>query len=301
MNENRISKEKAGEIKKALEKHSRFLAYVRVNALLHDCDKSFAQFLLWSLLPGKERPDVPQYDKHNKSKEPGKASVKRKEYLQYWQNSVANTLEDIHNSVNIPFPASSCYAAYFDQDKNGPFYIIQDKTVPPYSIYDFLVYHHDRPDCIEQVKASTALFLFISGVSGIDGNDTGYETEMEAARKYSGHHTPETAQDNIVLISTPFGFEREADLGCAETACHFTKEINNVVAVLRHNNQPMHAVARFEEKLKQPFCNTVIRTARPINDVTLADHSISTAALTVAQAARAVFENIAVPGKKQPN
>ncbi len=284
------------QISAALEKHCRFFAYVRVNALLHDCDKSFAQFLLWSLLPGKERP-APQYDEHHKSKEPGVASLKREEYLQYWQqHSVTRTAGDLRDSECIPFPSPSCYASYFDQENNGPFYIIQKNTIHCHSIYDFLVYHHDRPDCIEQAGCSSALFLFISGVAGIDGNDTGYESEMEAAVKsYSGHHTPETVQDNIVLISTPFGFEKSVDLGCAETACHFTEEINNVVAALRQDKQPMQAAAALERKLEQPFRNTVIRTKRPINDITLADHSISTAALTVAQAARVVLENIAAP------
>ena len=50
MSSERISDEKAADIERALEEHGRFLAYVRVNALLHDCDKSFADFLLWSLV-----------------------------------------------------------------------------------------------------------------------------------------------------------------------------------------------------------------------------------------------------------
>ncbi|CAK8719087.1 hypothetical protein GMJAKD_08360 [Candidatus Electrothrix aarhusensis] len=40
MSSERISDEKAADIEKALKKHCRFLAYVRVNALLHDCDKT---------------------------------------------------------------------------------------------------------------------------------------------------------------------------------------------------------------------------------------------------------------------
>ena len=133
MSSERISDEKVADIEKALKEHCRFLAYVRVNALLHDCDKSFAQFLLWSLLPNKKRPDVPQYDEHNKSKEPGKASVKRKEYLQYWQNSVIRTAEDLNDDVYIPFPVASCYVAYSD-DKNNTFTIAQEKTTPCRSI-----------------------------------------------------------------------------------------------------------------------------------------------------------------------
>lgn len=299
-------------ISEALEQHCRFLAYVRVNALLHDCDKSFASFLRWSLLPQERRSDVPDYKEHHKSHVQGKASVKRKEYLQNWQNSVAKTMEDITDDAAVPFPVSSCYAFYFGE-KEEKFCIIQDRTVLCHSIYDFFTYHHDWPNCIEQADGSTALFLFISGVGGLDGEDTGYETETEKHRQdqfnsrqekdnknkkplnYNGHHSPDTTNADIVLISTPFGFERSVNLRCAESACCFAEEIKNVVAALRQNNQPMQEAAQLEEKVKQPFGDTIIRTARPVNDVTLADHSISTAALTVAQAARVVLENIAAP------
>ncbi|MCI5132248.1 MAG: hypothetical protein D3904_12190, partial [Candidatus Electrothrix sp. EH2] len=258
MDRERISEEKAGKIAAALEEHCRFLAYVRVNALLHDCDKSFAQFLLWSL----KHSEAPGYDEHHKSTEPGEVSLKREEYLHYWRNAVARTAEDLNDSEYISFPAPSCYATYLDEKGKEKYQITQEQTVPCHSIYDFFTYHHDWPNCIEQAKASTALFLFISGVAGIDGNDTGYESEMEAGSKngYSGHHSPDTAQDNIVLISTPFGFERPVDLGCAEAACHLTEEIQNVVTALRQDKQPMQAAARLEKKLEQPFLNTVIRT-----------------------------------------
>jgi hypothetical protein len=292
-------------ISEALEKHCRFLAYVRVNALLHDCDKSFADFLLWSLLPQKRRSDVPNYDEHNKSKEPGEASLKREDYLQYWQSVVAGTTEDLDAAASIPFPAPSCYAAYLDEKGKEKYHITQEQTIPCHSIYDFFTYHHDWPNCIDQAKASTALFLFISGVAGIDGNDTGYETEMEAHQQkqrennktfnYNGHHVPDTTDKKIVLISTPFGFERDVALKCAETACHFSQEIGEVAFALRDDKQPMSIVAQLEEKIEQPFRDTIIRTTRPVNDVTLADHSISTAALTVAQAAKVVLENIAAP------
>lgn len=284
-------------ISAALEKHCRFLAYVRVNALLHDCDKSFAQFLLWSLLPSKERP-APQYDEHHKSKERGKASLKRKEYLQYWQNSVVKTTEDITDDAAILFPTSSCCAFYMDE-KEEKFCILQDRTVLCHSIYDFFTYHHDWPNCIEQADGSTALFLFISGVGGLDGNDTGYETEMQLLKKdrsYHGHHSPDTIKDNTILISTPFGFERLGDMKDAERELLNIKDkLGKVVASLRNGNQPMETVAEFEADIGKPFRKTIIRTGRPVNDVTLADHSISTAALTVAQAARVVLENISAP------
>jgi hypothetical protein len=100
------------QISAALEKHCRFLAYVRVNALLHDCDKSFADFLLWSLLPKERRSEVRNYNEHNKSDVLGKASVKRKEYLQYWQNAVIKTAEDLNDTATIPFPSPCYYLSY---------------------------------------------------------------------------------------------------------------------------------------------------------------------------------------------
>ncbi|CAK8712725.1 hypothetical protein GCAAIG_02040 [Candidatus Electronema halotolerans] len=48
------------QISAALEQHCRFLAYVRVNALLHDGDKVTSEFLRWSMdkksVPKEEYP-----------------------------------------------------------------------------------------------------------------------------------------------------------------------------------------------------------------------------------------------------
>ncbi|XCN71302.1 MAG: hypothetical protein Q3M24_13375 [Candidatus Electrothrix aestuarii] len=291
-----MSRNRAEDIEQALEKHSRFLAYVRVNALLHDCDKSFSQYLLWSLLPKEKRAEVPDYTDHHASNVPGKASVKRKEYRQHWCDTILGTEEDFKAAPAILFPAPSCYAAYLDKRKKERLHIALEQTTPCHSIYDFFTFHHDAPHCIQEAGEATALFLFISGVAGIDGNDTRYETEMEAAGdNYSGHHAPNTAADKTVLISTPFGFEKALPLQSAETGCRFAEDIKKLIAALEKNNNPMQATALLERKIEQPFRATIIRTARPLNDVTLADHSLSTAALSVAQAARVVLENISRP------
>ncbi|MCI5124870.1 MAG: hypothetical protein D3925_10435, partial [Candidatus Electrothrix sp. AR5] len=79
MSSERISDEKAADIEKALKKHSRFLAYVRVNALLHDCDKATAEFLRWSL--DKNSVSQEEYPGHNVFQEARQAFLEHKEEL----------------------------------------------------------------------------------------------------------------------------------------------------------------------------------------------------------------------------
>ena len=103
MSSERISDEKAEEIKAALERHSRFLAYVRVNALLHDCDKATSEFLLWSLVENltkdikAERPTPDKYERHNlPTKDPRRSSELRSEYVNHWKEHVAKTKKDFN-------------------------------------------------------------------------------------------------------------------------------------------------------------------------------------------------------------
>jgi len=315
MSSERISDEKAADIEKALKKHCRFLAYVRVNALLHDCDKSFAQFLLWSLVEKltkdikAERPTPDKYERHNlPAKDPRRSSELRSEYVNHWKEHVVKTEEDFDPAKYIPFPVPYYFLSYSYsyeiKEKKKKITVrensvAKNKTREGCSLYDFAVYHHDPTYLLEE-DAPTALLLFTSGSGGIDGKDTGYETEMQSVKErgYHGHHSPDTTRKNTVLISTPFGFEQPVDIKSAEQKLPGIKEkLKKLVAALQDDNHPMEATAELEKNLELPFRESIIRTGRPVNDVTLADHAISTASLVVAQAARVVLETLAPPDR----
>ncbi len=315
MSSERISDEKAADIENALKEHSRFLAYVRVNALLHDCDKATSEFLLWSLVENltkdikAERPTPDKYERHNlPTKDPRRSSELRSEYVNHWKEHVAKTKKDFDPDEYIPFPTPYYFLSYsysyeikekkkkITVRKNS---VAKNKTREGCSLYDFAIYHHDPTYLLEE-DAPTALLLFTSGSGGIDGKDTGYETEMQSVKErgYHGHHSPDTTLKNTVLISTPFGFERPVDIKSAEQKLTGIKEkLKKLVAALQDDTHPMEATAELEKNLEPPFRESIIRTGRPVNDVTLADHAISTASLVVAQAARVVLETLAPPDR----
>uniref|UniRef100_UPI004055EE8F hypothetical protein n=1 Tax=Candidatus Electrothrix sp. TaxID=2170559 RepID=UPI004055EE8F len=342
MNREQISEKKAGKIKAALKEHSRFLAYVRVNALLHDGDKVTSEFLRWSMdknsvpkeeYPGHETSSPEERLNFLASKEklfqqhemePIAAPVRRialkTDTLQ--QEQCADILQqyigDENFINNLSGSSLKDLQKYFYLDKKGKIHkdFFKQNYTPIFtkglfskltghpvsagvewlfefhsgiSLYDFYAWHH-RPNFYLKTKShvATSLLLFSAGTAGIDGIDTKYETESDHKGNRE-HHRPDIAAEQSILIANPFGYERKVQWETAESLLKRSKTVGNFLAAWQQGNPVSHAVA-LEAAIRPAFEQSIIRTGRPINDITLADHAISTAALAAAQAARLVLE-----------
>ena len=326
----------------ALYKHRAFLAYVKVNALLHDADKAGEDFLIWSLT--KKSPNG--YPGHNVDRHHRQDILDR------------HTLgKPVHSNFAVSFPAQGVACEphllrsefvthlLYQRKQNQPFidrlkesrqerferlakslkeknpFLQGDYTDlldipdfndlkkefaqvpaeqrrwfgpsrPGHSLYDFFLWHHHHATGIKTATtAPTALQLFTAGTGGCDGIDTGYETEAEERDKIQ-HHVPNTG-GNRFLLATPFGYERQLCVRAAREACeaqNLADQLDAFASALSNHTDPFDLLPALEEAIRNGFDQSVIRTGRPINDVTLADHSISSAALAAAQAARIVLE-----------
>ncbi|RLB71311.1 MAG: hypothetical protein DRH04_01990, partial [Deltaproteobacteria bacterium] len=166
------------------------------------------------------------------------------------------------------------------------------EAAPGKSLFDFYLWHHcPNIDLKTKPKVPTALMLFTAGTAGVDGIDTGYETASEKITVGAWHHEPQTLKDNKFLIATPFGFERESAISSPEKDCTVRDEIESLASVLKNGGDVSGSIEALERKVEVDFSRSIIRTGRPLNDVTLADHSISTASLALAHAARVVLES----------
>ena len=266
------------QIEPALGKHRLFIASVRINAFFHDLDKVYADYLLWSL---SKKQGSCWYIGH--AHLPGKLTCPHREkYVNYWAENYLHC-----SGSSIEFPVTSIYLSYLDG--RGDLWTIKEDSKPGRSWYDFALYHHD----LDQPDIPTSLLLFTAGTAGVDGLDTMYETEAQGWKEYSGQHVPQTVEKGMVCIATPFGHEREVELETAEIE---TKKVTADLAGKIKAIPDCQEQAREILSLLEPvFRQTVIRTQRPINDITLADHSLSTAALATAQAARLVLETAVRP------
>ncbi len=278
------------EIEKALHDHRPFLANVRINAFFHDLDKIFADYLRWSLLGGGG--PAGDYLGHNHTtKAPDEYAdlywPTREKYIITWKGFFRQP----DQPEKLDFPVDKVWLCC--RDNNERIQTLSGTSRPLASWYDFAVYHHDYPGYLLN-KAATALLLFTAGTAGVDGLDTQYETENQFStaigKRYHGHHTPETVADNKVLIATPFGHERKVAIDAAENAVPV-----DLAAKVRDITDCMEQAETLSRELTPAFRQTIIRTSRPINDVTLADHSLSTAALAVAQGARVALETAVRP------
>jgi hypothetical protein len=164
------------------------------------------------------------------------------------------------------------------------------KAKPGRSLFDFYLWHHS-PNIELKSTAPTVLLLFTAGTAGVDGIDTGYETESEKIKVGAWHHEPRTIETDTFLISTPFGFERDSGISAAEEACTVKENINSLATVLKQKAEPLAVLHELERKVEADFSHSIIRTGRPLNDVTLADHSISVASLAAVHGARVVLES----------
>ena len=276
-------------IEQALQDHRPFFSSIRINAFFHDLDKVFADFLRWSLAGGAKT--VGDYLGHSPKKKEtaGQSWPIREKYAITWK---AFFQPNIHQGDEITFPVPAIYLSYLDQAGNH--YHLSGASRSGNSWYDFAIYHHDRSDFLIE-NAPAALLLFTAGTAGVDGLDTQYETESKyhthknKNERYRGHHVPETLDYNKVLIATPFGYEREVDIDAAE------KHVSDISYKLQKISDCMDRAEEIIKSLQPSFQKTIIRTGRPINDITLADHSVSAAALAVAQAARLVLETAVRP------
>lgn len=176
-------------------------------------------------------------------------------------------------------------------------------ATPGISLFDFYRWHHE-PAVRQKTggQIPTAINLFTAGTAGLDGLDTAYETEPRKGQAKE-HHRPIPSKTEF-LISTPFGSERRVKLDDAETLAGTLNLTSKVTALntllptsaaLTGTDDPFTAIEELETTLQQVFEETIIRTGRPINDITLADHSLSTAALAGAHAARVVLETADAP------
>ena len=350
MSSERISDEKAADIEKALKKHCRFLAYVRVNALLHDCDKLTSGFLRWSPISNKEKKKFPkeEYPGHDEAfpeERQNFLASQEKLFPQYdlkpafppvervaleptllrrelAANLIANYKHDVEfaNKLKASSAEKSDLQRWFKDDKKnglGKFSfsytkdytslftstLFSELTGQPVteaakwrcdfragtSFYDFYVWHHS-PNLWLKTKPhiTTALLLFSAGTAYIDGLDTKYETEsgQKGARE---HHRPDIAAKQSVLIANPFGHERKVQWETAASLLRQSKAVENFLGHWQHGS-PISSALALEKDIRPSFEKSIIRTGRPINDITLADHAISTAALAAAQAARLVLE-----------
>ena len=295
-------------ITKALQKNRQFLAYLKANALLHDLDKLTAEFLRWSIFsPEAEVEDYPGHNSYH---------LDRYNFLSQ-KSDLFGELKP--NSLKVNMPVSkvamepqrleALYQKNLEgllkekdftdcqdhfENKNYPW---QRSVTSGKSLFDLYGYHHDPEIYLKtSVAVPTSLLFFAAQVAGIDGHDTKYEVEADQSNQ-SINHTPIINGDKV-LIATPFGHETEVAIDKATESAENAKlseQIDLVCREIAANSDPFPAVTKLEDIIKKTGQHTVIRTGRPVNDVTLADHAVSTAALTMAHGARIAIEGYCSP------
>lgn len=297
-------------IQQALNNNRHFLAYFKANSLLHDLDKISEKFLQWSMVPRRSQGQIekdtgyPGHDVFHMQRAafqeklgikipagdlavalPVKAvAVAPGRLRKCFQGDLAGLIADKENF-------GDCRDNFTSKKTDWP-----GKAVPGRSLFDIYQYHHD-PEIYLKSSATVpgVLLFFAAGTAGIDGHDTRYETGAAKESNQAESHKPDTLSDKRLLIATPFGHEVSHPITAAAAKAEhldLSEKINRVHKAIREQNDPFPALSEQENCIRQCGKLTTIRTGRPQNDVTLADHAISTAALALAHGARIAIEGI---------